>query len=71
MLTDDLRASLAAVKGPPPVVLEREQLPTDEALELVHAQLTVLCARKPLSITCQMSHARTAVRMKKYWRNRR
>ncbi len=42
MLTDDLRASLAAVKGPPPVVLEREQLPSPQALDITHAQLACL-----------------------------
>ncbi len=41
-LISDLRASLAAVKGPPPRLLTLEDLPTDEQLAVTHAQLDIL-----------------------------
>lgn len=41
-LKHDLRASLAAVQGPPPVVLTAEELPTAEELAEVDWHLELL-----------------------------
>lgn len=51
-LESQLRASLSAARGPDAVVLSREQLPSDEALEVVHAQLEMLVYRpEPVALT--------------------
>lgn len=48
-LEHDLRASLAAVQGPPPRVLAAEELPTDEQLNRVAWSLEILITPNQLA----------------------